>query len=36
MLLNAFAADAIETVAHEGLRKQLTGSVEQWLAKRQS
>ena len=36
MLLNAFAADAIETVAHEGLREQLTGSVEQWLAKRQS
>jgi Fe-S cluster assembly protein SufD len=36
MLLNAFAADAIENVANETLRDQLTGSVERWLAKRQS
>ena len=34
LLLNAFAADAIEGVGTEALRDQLTGSVEQWLRKR--
>ena len=34
LLLNAFAADAIEGVATEALRDDLTGSVEQWLRKR--
>lgn len=34
LLLNAFAADAIEAVADEPSRIALTGSVEQWLAKR--
>lgn len=34
LLLNAFAADAIEAVADEARRVALTGSVEQWLARR--
>lgn len=34
LLLNAFAADAIEAVADEPMRVALTGSVERWLAKR--
>ena len=36
LLLNAFAADAIEGVATEAVRDELTGSIEQWLRKRQS
>ena len=36
LLLNAFAADAIEGVATDAIRDELTGSVEQWLRKRQS
>ncbi len=36
LLLNAFAADAIEGVGTEEIRDHLTGSVEQWLRKRQS
>ncbi len=34
LLLNAFAADAVEVVTNEGHRNALTGSIEQWLAKR--
>jgi hypothetical protein len=36
LLLNAFAADAIEGVATESVRDDLTRSVETWLRKRQS
>ena len=36
LLLNAFAADAIEGVANEPIRDDLTGSVERWLRQRQS
>ena len=36
LLLNAFAADAIEAVADEAMRDDLTRSVETWLRKRQS
>ncbi|UDL95279.1 Fe-S cluster assembly protein SufD [Lichenihabitans sp. PAMC28606] len=36
LLLNAFAADAIDGVATEELRQELTGSVEQWLHNRES
>lgn len=36
LLLNAFAADAIDAVADEALRDDLTRSVETWLRKRQS
>ncbi len=36
LLLNAFAADVIDGVATEAVRDHLTGSVEQWLRKRQS
>ena len=34
LLLNAFAADAIEDVATEAVRDELTRTVEQWLHKR--
>ncbi len=36
LLLNAFAADAIEGVATEAVREELTGSIEAWLRKRRS
>ncbi len=36
LLLNAFAADAIDGVATEAVRDELTESVEQWLLQRQS
>jgi Fe-S cluster assembly protein SufD len=36
LLLNAFAADAIDDVATEAVREELTGSVERWLRNRQS
>ena len=34
LLLQAFLGQAIETVAHEGLREALVGLVEGWLAAR--
>ena len=36
LLLNAFAADAIEGVTSETLRNELTGRVEQWLRQHRS
>ncbi len=36
MLLNAFASDAIDSVVDEAMRENLMGSVEAWLARRQS